>query len=316
MKIEDKKFKSVNQKNHIHVKIWHPDCEALGKENVKGVIQIAHGMIDHIERYEDMAKYFAGKGFVVAGNDHLGHGDSVLRKEDYGYFTEGNASLCVVEDMYKLTRIMKNRYPNLPYILIGHSMGSFLSRRYLSDYGHELDGAVLLGTGNQPYPVVRAGIALAKIVKVFKGERYRSKFLNQVMFGTYNSRIPNALTSKDWVCGDGNVVRGYMEDEKCDYIFTVNGYLGLLTTIDYVKRWSNIKKIPKNLPVFLAAGTEDPVGGYGKDVKKLFEIYSRHLNDVELRLYEGCRHELHNESIKQDVFDDIYRWIVDRMETE
>lgn len=306
MKVVDKRFRSVDKKNHIHVKIWYPDGE------VKGVIQIAHGMIDYIERYTDMAEYFAERGYAVVGNDHLGHGDSVSGKEDFGYFTEKNPSRCVVEDMYKLTRIMKKTYAKLPYFLIGHSMGSFLSRRYLSEYGHELDGVVLLGTGNQPYIVVKAGLALARLVKLFKGEHYRSSFLNHMMFGSYNVRIPDALTDKDWVCGNGEVVRSYVEDEKCHYMFTVNGYLGLLTTIDYVKKASNIRRIPKNLPVLLAAGMQDPVGGYGKDVKKLFETYSRHLYDVELRLYEDCRHELHNEFIKNDVFSDIYRWITDR----
>lgn len=306
MRVEDKKYKSVNGKNHIHVKIWYPDCD---KKDIKGVIQIAHGMIDHIGRYGDMAEYFAQKGYVVAGNDHLGHGDSVGGKEDYGYFTEGNASLCVVDDMYRLTRIMKKEYGEFPYILIGHSMGSFLSRRYMSMYGHELDCAILLGTGNQPYSVVKAGLFLAKAVKLLKGERYRSKFLNQVMFGLYNKRIEEALTDKDWVCSDNNVVKEYMKDEKCDFIFTVNGYIGLLSTIDYVKKEANIRKIPRKLPVLIAVGEEDPVGGYGKDVKKLFDIYSRYLDDVELRIYEECRHELHNESVKYNVFEDMYEWI-------
>ena len=120
MKVTDRHFLSADHKNHIHVKIWEPEG------NVQGVIQIAHGMIDYIERYTAMAEYFAKKGYVVAGNDHLGHGDSVLTKEDYGYFTEKNASRCVVEDMHKLTAIMKKKYPDVPYFLLGHSMGSFL----------------------------------------------------------------------------------------------------------------------------------------------------------------------------------------------
>lgn len=311
MRVEDKKYKSVNKKNHIHVRIWYPDCE---KEDIRGVIQIAHGMIDHIGRYSDMAEYFAEKGYVVAGNDHLGHGDSVLQKEDYGYFTEKNPSLYVVEDMHKLTRIMKKEYPDCPYILIGHSMGSFLSRRYMSMYGDELDAAVLLGTGNQPYPVVKAGMLLSKAVKALKGERYRSRLLNQVIFGMYNKKIKDKHTEKDWVCADDNVVKEYIADEKCDFVFTANGYIGLLSTIDYVKKEANIRKIPTKLPVLLASGEEDPVGGYGKDVEKLFVTYSRHLEDVELRLYEDCRHELHNEAIKNEVFDAIDEWLTERLE--
>ena len=303
MKVTDRHFLSADHKNHIHVKIWEPEG------NVQGVIQIAHGMIDYIERYTAMAEYFAKKGYVVAGNDHLGHGDSVLTKEDDGYFTEKNASRCVVEDMHKLTAIMKKKYPDVPYFLLGHSMGSFLSRRYITEYGYELNGVLLLGTGNQPDIVVKSGILLAKLVRLIKGERYRSPFLNHLMFGSYNARVVNPVTDKDWVCGNAEVIKEYVADEKCSYLFTVNGYLGLLDTIAYVKKVSNIRKVPRDLPVILAAGTKDPVGGYGRDVKKLFVTYSRHFYDVELRLYEDCRHELHNELIQEDVFEDLYQWI-------
>lgn len=129
------------------------------------------------------------------------------------------------------------------------------------------------------------------------------------MFGSYNARVVNPVTDKDWVCGNAEVIKEYVADEKCSYLFTVNGYLGLLDTIAYVKKVSNIRKVPRDLPVILAAGTKDPVGGYGRDVKKLFVTYSRHFYDVELRLYEDCRHELHNELIQEDVFEDLYQWI-------
>ena len=184
-----------------------------------------------------------------------------------------------------------------------------MSRRYITEYGYELNGVLLLGTGNQPDIVVKSGILLAKLVRLIKGERYRSPFLNHLMFGSYNARVVNPVTDKDWVCGNAEVIKEYVADEKCSYLFTVNGYLGLLDTIADVKKVSNIRKVPRNLPVILAAGTKDPVGGYGRDVKKLFVTYSRHFYDVELRLYEDCRHELHNELIQEDVFEDLYQWI-------
>ena len=146
-KKEEHLFKSTSGVCDIHTVLWYPDKEKY--ENPVGVVQIAHGMIDHIERFEGLALYLAERGFVVAGNDHLGHGDSVNDKNDWGYFAKGNNSgLYLVKDMHKLTIIMKKRFPELPYILIGHSMGSFMTRRYLMMYGNELDAAVILGTGN------------------------------------------------------------------------------------------------------------------------------------------------------------------------
>ena len=312
IKKEEHIFKSTSGVCDIHTVIWYPDKEKY--ENPLGVVQIAHGMIDHIERFEGLALYLTERGFVVAGNDHLGHGDSVNDKNDWGYFAKGNNSgLYLVKDMHKLTIIMKKRFPELPYILIGHSMGSFMTRRYLMMYGNELDAAVILGTGNQPKIMVDGGLLAVKFTKLFHGDHYRSETLNRMMFGTYNNRIENPVTDSDWITRNPDIVNDYVNDEKCSFLFTVNAYEGMLKIIRYVINDANIEKTPKELPLLIASGNADPVGEYGKAVERIYNKYKKHMDDVELKLYDGCRHELHSEINAQEVFEDIYNWIVERV---
>ena len=305
------KFKSSNKYDDIHTVIWNPDSEKYPEPIA--ILQISHGMIDHIERYEALAEYMAERGFLVVGNDHLGHGKSVKGKEGYGYFTKGNdPGKYVVKDLYKLTCIMKKKYPDIPLFLLGHSMGSFMARRYMSEHGDVLTGAIILGTGNQPWALVQVGRLITYVTQLLKGDRYRSRCIDAIMFGAYNKRIKNSTKKHDWLTADASIVTAYESDSMCDYIFTTNGYMGLLNTIAYVKSKRNICKVPSDLPVLLASGMDDPVGNYGTDVKRLFDIYRKHFDDVELRLYEGCRHELHSEVGKEDIFEDLYTWMMNQ----
>ena len=283
VEVKQKAYESSSGRCDIHVVVWMPDSDKYDKP--VGVIQIAHGMIDHIERFNEMAMYFANRGYVVAGNDHLGHGDSVASKDDWGYFDDSvspdESAMYLILDMHRLTRIMKKKFPELPYIIMGHSMGSYMLRRYLMKYGSDVDAAVILGTGNQSMAVVEAGILAAKAVLRAKGDRYRSKVLSKLMFGTYNAGIDSPKSAN----------------------------LGFLNIIKYDIQEKNVAKTPAELPVLFASGLADPVGNYGKDVKKAYMMYTRHLNDVELRLYEDCRHELHSEQNRDEIFEDIYDWI-------
>ena len=315
IKTEEKRYESSSGRCSIHAVIWYPDEEKY--EKPVGVVQLVHGMIDHIERFTCMAEYFADKGYVVAGNDHLGHGESVADKDDYGYFDDSvpaeETGMYLVMDMHRLTRIMKKRYPDLPYFIMGHSMGSYMLRRYLIQYGDDVDGAVILGTGNQPMAVVEGGILAAKSVARAKGDRYRSRLLSKLMFGAYNTRITDAKSENAWLTRDEEIVELYDNDDKCSFVFTPNAYLGFLNIIKYDIKPENVRKTPASLPVLFASGLEDPVGDYGKGVKKAFMMYTRYLDDVELRLYEDCRHELHSELNRYEIFDDIYRWMQEHL---
>lgn len=301
-------FPSADGINKIHAVLWKPAGDRW--ETPKGIVQISHGMVEYIERYEELAAYLNAHGFLVVGNDHLGHGQSVSSEEDWGYFARKNGSRYVVGDLHRLTCIMKKRYPGIPYFLLGHSMGSFMARRYLMQYGDELDGALLLGTGNQPVLILRAALGVIRMEKKIHGERYRSKQIQYLMFGQYNKRIKNPKTGNDWVTSDQKILDDYNRTPACTFIFTLNGFDVLLTTLLYIEDRRNIKKIPKDLPILLLAGKEDPVGNYGKAVEKVYHIYKKEgIKDINIRLFENCRHELHNEVNREEVYGCIAAWL-------
>lgn len=295
---------SNNKKNKLHIMMWQPDGP------IQGILQISHGMIEYIERYDDFARYLAQKGFLVVGNDHLGHGKSVLNEEEFGYFSATDPSKTVVQDLYKVTHLIKSKYPNIPYFLLGHSMGSFMARRYLMTYGNELDGAIIMGTGEQPYIALGTGQLLIRLIKLFKPDNYRSLLLEKACFGSYNRHFKPQRTKCDWLSQDTEVVDAYMKDPFCGFIFTLNGYQTLFSTLGFIKRSSHIKQIPPTLPIMMVAGKEDPVGNYGKSVTKVYNRYRKAgIQNISLKLYENDRHELINELDKAQIYQDIYTWV-------
>lgn len=298
-------FKSSNQKNIVHGFMWIPD------EEPKAILQISHGMTEYIRRYDEFAEYMNQNGILVVGNDHIGHGKSVESEEEWGYFAARNGSGCVVEDLNTVTQMIKELYPDKPYYLLGHSMGSFMARRYLMNYGENLTGAIIMGTGNQPLPALVSGKTLVKVATLLKGERYRSKFIDNMMFGSYNKRIENVRTSRDWLTRDEAIVEWYNQNPACTFLFTLNGFYTLLDTIQYIEKKANIDKIPKQLPILVTSGAEDPVGNYGKSVVTAYHnLRKAGIRNVDLKLYEGCRHEILNETIRASVYEDIAAWIL------
>lgn len=295
-------FDSACQGYRIHSRVWIPEIS-----QPKAVIQIAHGMAEHIGRYEEMARFFAGEGYVVAANDHIGHGKSVNKKEEQGDMPSDKVP---VRDMRRLMIIMKRHFPGLKYIILGHSMGSFFAREFIIKYGSEADGAVIMGTGNQPKAVVKTGILICSLIGKLKGKNYRSRLVYILSFGSYNSRIKNRKHGNDWFSTDTESNERYRSDPDCGAIFTVRAMKAMFSAILFDESRANIKKIPGDLPILLMAGKEDPVGSYGKGPEKAMKDYlSCGIRNVTLNIYEGCRHELHNEPVKNDVFRDILDWI-------
>ena len=275
--------------------------------DVKGVVQIAHGMAEYSNRYAEFAMKLAENGYAVFVNDHLGHGKSVADKDDLGFFGENGVD-SLVEDMKKVTEIAKQEYPDMPFFLFGHSMGSFLARAYTAKYGRFLSGAIYCGTSG-PNPAAGMGIALAKYLEKTKGDHHRSGFLNSIAFGTYNKRT-DKRTDFDWLSRNGEEVDKYIADELCGYCFTTNGFETLFSVLKQVSAPSWFKKVPTSLPILLISGGDDPVGEYGKGVKKVFEsLKSTGHTKTLMKLYAGARHELLNETNKQDVMDDIVYWL-------
>lgn len=296
-------FKSSSGLCDIYVQSAAPKDFA----DVKGVVQIAHGMAEYSNRYAEFAMKLAENGYAVFINDHLGHGKSVASKDDLGYFGEDGVSN-LVEDMKKVTEIAKQEYPELPFILFGHSMGSFLARAYTAKYGRFLSGAIYCGTSG-PNPATGMGIALAKYLEKTKGDHHRSGFLNSIAFGPYNKKTAKR-TDFDWLSRVDEEVDKYIADELCGFCFTTNGFETLFGVLKQVSSPAWYKKVPESLPVLLIAGEDDPVGEYGKGVRKVFEGLkaSGHASTL-MKLYPGARHELLNETNKQEVMDDIVEWI-------
>lgn len=309
--MKELKLSSTDNKNQLHVYVWEPDKEKY--EKPRAILQLSHGMTEHLRRYNDFSEYLSRQGFVVIGNDHLGHG-LTAKEEDYGYFG-ANKSETVVNDLYEVTKYAKSTYgSDIPFFLFGHSMGSFMARRYIMTYGKELTGVIISGTGSQPKPILASGILLANIVGLIKGERYVPGILKSIAFGAYNKKISNPESEHAWLTKDKEIVKIYDTDKMCTFDFTVNGYKTLFGVIDFIQKDKNIAEIPKNLPIILVSGTDDPVGDYGKGVRFVYEKYkSVGIKDIDIILYDNCRHELLNEIEREKVYSDILNWLNDHM---
>ena len=309
VKKEDFYFDSRDGEHKLHAVRWIPDIEKPAC-----ILQVVHGMAEYIDRYDDFACFLADRGILVVGNDHLGHGKSVLPGERYGYFCKEDAPTVLVRDEHRLKKMMQEQYVGVPYIILGHSMGSFITRNYLLKYGMGIDGAIIVGTGMQPKPVLMCALALAAVQEFFFGADHVSKLINMLSFGLYNKRIKSPKTSFDWLSRNEDNVRKYMKDPMCGFVFTVNGFQTLFKLIYNLHDREKLNKMPKNIPVFFLSGADDPVGDYGRSVELVYQSYKRiGMEIVQMKLYPEDRHELLNEVDKEDAYGDIYRWILQRV---
>lgn len=276
----------------------------------RAIVQLTHGMVEFIGRYEELARYLADRGFAVIGHDHLGHGGSVRTSADYGYFARPDGNRTLLEDLHSVTRLAKTEWPGRPVFLLGHSMGSFYARQYLCDYGTELAGAILMGTGHQPLVMVQGGRALCRVLAALHGWHHRSGLVNKMAFGSFNKAFEPARTPSDWLNRDPAEVDRYLADERCTFIFTLNGYYSMFTGIARLHDKRVLAKMPKNLPVLLLSGDADPVGENGRAVQRAAEsLRKAGLGRVSVKLYPGARHELLLELNRREVFGDIAGWI-------
>lgn len=299
-------FDSRDGEHKIHSIRWVPE-----HDKPVCVLQIIHGMTEHIDRYDEFAQYMAGKGILVVGDDHLGHGKSVRPGEPYGYFCKEDAATVLVRDEHRLKKMTQEQYQGVPYIILGHSMGSFIARNYLIRYGSGIDGAVIMGTGMQSKIQLAAARALAGIQILFCGPKHVSKLIDKLAFGMFNKRIEAPKTPSDWLCSNEESVKRYRQDPMCNFTFTANGFQTLMKLIWNLHDVEKLKKMPRQLPVFFVAGEEDPVGDYGRAVKQVYESFLQlGMERVQMKLYPGDRHEILHETDRAEVYADIYRWIL------
>lgn len=299
-------YKSSDGTHKINGYRWLPE-----KGEYLGIIQIVHGMVEFVDRYDAFARFLCDNGYIVVGEDHLGHGGSVAHEDEWGYFSKYDGFNYIIKDLHTLHLKQAKEFPDLPYFFLGHSMGSFLTRIYISYYGQSLAGTIIMGTGNQPPALAFFGKALATVIALFKGDKYRSRLINNLAFGSYNKQFRPARTPYDWLTKDTAMVDAYMKDPRCTFIFTIGAYKELFDGVMYVGKKSNILKTPKELPLLLTSGAKDPVGGFGKGVIHVYDMYkAAGINDVSIKLYDDDRHEILNETDRTQVYQDILAWLV------
>lgn len=315
---ENMEFLSADQKTTIHAVKWLPDSGTY-----TAILQITHGMQEYIERYGEFAGFLTGRDFMVVGHDHLGHGGSAASAEEYGYFTEKDPSNTLIRDMHMLRELIQGEAAgktasssgHTPYFMLGHSMGSYMLRKYITLYSGGLDGAVIVGTGSMPDQMMKLGMKICKNLAKRHGWHYKSSLVKKMSFlGAYQKYDTTGKNiNNNWLTKDLEIAGKYYNDPKCRFDFTVNGYYGLMEAVYYDNQPENIAKIPKNLPLLLVSGDKDPVGNMGKGVKKVFHQYEQAgLTDVTLKLYENDRHELLNELDREEVYEKIYGWMAER----
>lgn len=298
---ENFKLPSTRGDTELNCYRWIPDGKA------RATVQLSHGMIEHILRYSDLAEFLNRNGIAVYGHDHLGHGNST--PDDLGFIAEDDGDIVIVDDLFEVTEVVESDYPDVPHILLGHSMGSFVARRYMTKYGHHLDGAIIVGTGNQSPMSVKFGLFIANYLCKHKGTHYVSPFLNKIILESNDKRFDEPDMKNRWISRDPETVRRYNDDPFCTFRFTSAGFRDLLTMIRKLEDREDFDRIPKDLPVIFMSGSDDPIGDSGKGVEKARDELSKAGLSPEIKLYPGARHEILNETNRQEVYSDILEWI-------
>lgn len=275
---------------------------------VRAVLQLSHGMCEYVRRYRPMAEWYAVRGFALAGNDHLGHGASAGAGE-LGHYGEKNGRENLLNDLHTMNGLLHARFPGVPVFLYGHSMGSFYARWYAETWPQSISGAIFSGTAG-PHPRNQAGWALAAAASAVFGQRYVSKVLVRLNMGSYCRKIPGAASPNAWISRDPAVVRAYDADPLCIFPFTAATYREMLAVLCHVssRRWAQAMR--RELPVLLIAGTGDPVGDYGAGVRRVWAMLGdAGVQDLTCQIWPDARHELHNETNREEVFAFVCGWL-------
>jgi alpha-beta hydrolase superfamily lysophospholipase len=297
-RIEKKEIPSSDGIHTLHGKVYVPEGR------IRGVFQIVHGMAEHIGRYDKFMAFMAESGFVVCGHDHVGHGKTCKAVSDLGFIAENGGHNILIKDTYLFANAVKEDFPEAKHILMGHSMGSFIARHYAARYGKTLDGLILMGTGG-PNSIAKIGIKLCASVKKIRGGRYVSQKIDRLAFGSYNSRTSKE-SKFDWLSLSRDNIEKYLDDELCGFPFTVSAMQDLISLTYFCNTSAWARAIPKELPIYLVSGSEDPVGEYGSGVRRVgFMLHKAGVKHTKITLYTGFRHEILNERCAEKVSNDI-----------
>ena len=301
-------FKSSSGTDSIAYYVYKPYSKP------RAILQIVHGMCEYSERYEDFINFLCSNGIMVCCHDHLGHGASAESKEKLGFFAHKQGWHYLAKDTLRLSKMIHTQNPEVPFYILGHSMGSLVVRAVLAKNDFPYSGAVIMGTLNTKVGT-DAGIALTRTICRIRGNMYRSETIDRIMFGLSNRRIANPASVYSWISRDEDVVSAYEKDPLCNFHFTVRAYSDLLFLISYVSDKSWVEKLDRSLPILVCSGRDDPVGNYGRGPREVFEtLDAADFWDVELNIYSGARHEILNETNRAEVYEDILEWLNNRIE--
>lgn len=282
--------------------LYEPTTEA------KGIIQICHGMAEHIGRYDNFMNFLCDNGYIVVGYDQRGHGMTAGSVENCGYMSDSDNIEVLVEDVHKVVEHIKNAYPEKNIYLFGHSMGSFVSQRYVELYNNEISGLILSGSSYNDGLIIKLGNILASMITKSKGRKHISHFINNLSLGSYNKKFKPAKTSVDWLSRDNENNVKYENDEYCGMIFTVSYFKDLTNCFKLIAK--DLELINNKLPIYIMSGDNDPVGNFGKGTTLLFtKLKKVGISDLTLKLYKDGRHEMLNEINKEEVYKNILEWV-------
>ena len=305
---QDFSFPSSDGVHTIHAMLWSADGTA------RAVVQLVHGISEYVGRYDAFARYLNAHGFTVVGHDHLGHGKSVASEDEYGQFPAVDGWQTVNRDVHTLRAWARERYPGLPCCLIGHSMGSFQARTYLINYPGDVDGCILSGTGQEAPALVGFGKLLSGLLCKTAGPGHVSKTITALSLGAYNKQFSPARTQSDWISRDTGTVDAYVADPLCRFVPTVGMFHAMMEGLQFISDRGNLAKMDKDTPVLLLSGDNDPVGNNGKGVEKVYGFFKdAGCRDVSMKLYAGARHEILNETNRDEVYRDMLAWMEERL---
>lgn len=291
----------------IHALEWSPEGPP------RGIVQLVHGISEHIGRYDETARFLAEHGFLVCGEDHLGHGRTVS-DGSYGFFAPENGWTLAARDIRALRKLEGARHPNLPYFLLGHSMGSFLTRTYLILWPGTVSGAVLMGTGQEPAPLVALGRLISALECRRLGPRGVRPLVHTLSLGAYNRRFRPNRTPSDWLSRDPAEVDAFLADPLCQPRPTVSLFRDMMRALQFIARRDQLARMDPSVPVCFLSGQEDPVGGMGRGVEKVVRMFrDAGCRNLSVRLYPGARHELFHEQNRREVWADLLNWLEGRL---
>lgn len=295
-------------KGQLHGCRWIPEGEP------RAIVQLVHGIAEFVERYDHFANYLTSLGFVVVAEDHMGHGQSIDGGSTPGYFHGG--WFTAVADTVQLAKDTMDAYPGIPYVLFGHSMGSFMARTILCKYPDlPMAAAIICGTGWQPTAAMPALIKVMETICNRIGEETPSDKLQGLIFGSSNKKVEHPRTPFDWLTRDNRVVDAYIAHPRCGFTVACGLMRDMMQGILYIQKPEHLRNMRKDLPVLIIAGGDDPVGTYGKGIRQTEAAFRKAgMTDVKVRIYPLCRHEILNEINKEEIFEDVGQWLQEKLQ--